>query len=506
MPVISAIDVGSNAIRMAIASVENKKVPRKLCYCREAIRLGQDVFSTGVISPQTIQRSIEAFKKFRSLIDQHHVDRIRALGTSALRESHNRLDMINEISAASGIEVRPIDGDEEARLIRRAVDSRVNLKNKNAILVDMGGGSAEVIILEDGQVSTTNSFRMGSVRLLQMFGNQNQDMTSFASLVRDYLEPTRRFIKTKIRRRKFDLCVGTGGSVEVLGELRKQLLGKRSDEFLYTKEVKQILAELQSTGYEDRVINMKLRPDRADVILPAAVVLDFLLKQFGLSKLMIPRVSIKDGILIELAEEIAGTNYVHLHDQILQSVRVIGRKYDFDEKHAETVAAFAEQLFDATKDLHGLNNDDRLLLSVTAWLHDIGQFINITDHHKHSLYIINASPIVGLTQMQKKIVANVARYHNKSFPKLRHENYISLSEGDRERVKKLSAILRLADAIDFEHVGRVDNMVVSTTKDSLILDLNSSKELSLTKWAVRKQSVLFQEVFNRDVQVGKLLT
>jgi exopolyphosphatase/guanosine-5'-triphosphate,3'-diphosphate pyrophosphatase len=343
---------------------------------------------------------------------------------------------------------------------------------------------------------------MGGVRLLQMFGNRGHDTDNFISLARDYLEPTGRFIKTEIGRRKIDLCVGTGGNVEELGELRKQLLGKRSNEFLHARELKQILAELRAISYEDRIVHLKLRPDRADVILPAAVVLEYLLKQFGLSKVMIPHVSLKDGILIELAEEISGPDYIHLRNQVLQSVRVVGRKFDFDEKHAETVAVFAEQLFDATEPLHGLDSNDRLILSVTAWLHDIGQFINIADHHKHSLYIINASPIVGLTPSQKKIVANVARYHNKSFPKLRHENFVSLSEEDRGRVKKLSAIIRLADAIDFEHVGRVVKLTASMAKDCLILDLKGSSDLSLTKWALRKQSTLFQDVFHMYVQVN----
>jgi exopolyphosphatase/guanosine-5'-triphosphate,3'-diphosphate pyrophosphatase len=207
--------------------------------------------------------------------------------------------------------------------------------------------------------------------------------------------------------------------------------------------------------------------------------------------------------LIELAEEIEDPDHIHLRDQILQSALVIGRKYKFDEKHAETVTIFAEQLFDITKGIHGLDDNDRLILSVTAWLHDIGQFINITDHHKHSLYIINASPIIGLTQMQKMIVANVARYHNKSFPKLRHENYFSLSEDDRERVKKLSAILRLADAIDFEHSGRVVKMSASVNKDCLVIELKGLKDISLTKWAVRKHAELFQNVFHMDVEVLK---
>lgn len=502
MPVICAIDVGSNAIRMAVASVENKQTPEILHYCRESIRLGQDVFATGMISDQATRRSIEAFNKFRSIIDRHHVDHIRALGTSALRESSNRFEFIKEIALASGIEVIPIGGDEEARLISRAAASKINLKNRNAILVDIGGGSAEVIMLEDGQVSASDSYRMGSVRMLQLFGDSNQSTSSFTSLVRDYLEPTRRFIKTRIGRRKLDLCIGTGGNVEELGALRKNMLGKRSNEFLYTKELKQILTELQNLGYEDRIVNLKLRPDRADVILPAAIVLEYLVKQFGLSKVMIPHVSLKDGILIELAEEFAGYDHPHLKDQILQSVRVIGRKFDFDEKHAETVAHFSEQLFDAMTPLHGLDDNDRLMLTATSWLHDIGQFINITDHHKHSFYIINSSPLVGLTTMQKKIVANIARYHNRSFPKLRHENYISLSDDDRERVRKLAAILRLADAIDFEHVGRVVDLTVSMTNGVLILDLKSTNDLTLTRWAVRKQATLFQDVFHMDVQVN----
>jgi len=502
MSVISAVDVGSNGIRLAIASVENKKDPQTLYYCRESIRIGEDVFATGMISPETTQRLIEAFKKFRSIIDQYHVNRIMAFGTSALRESHNRLDIIKQITAASGIEVTPIDGDEEARLISKAVQSKINLTNKNAILVDLGGGSAEIIVLENGRASTTESFKMGGVRLLQMFGNRKVDGGRFTSLVHDYLEPTRRFVKNKIGKKKFDLFVGTGGNIDVLGDLRKQLLGKHSNEYLYAEELQQILAKLHSLSFEDRVIKMKLRPDRADVIVPAAIVLQFLFNQFGHSKLIIPRVSIRDGILIELAEEITDPEHIHLRDQLLQSARVIGRKYKFDEKHAENVAIFAEQLFDITRKFHGLNKEDRLILSVTAWLHDIGQFISITDHHKHSLYIINASPIIGLTQLQKRIVANVARYHNKSFPKIRHENYSSLSEFDRERVRKLSAILRIADAIDFEHAGRVSKLAASVNNDCLVLDLKGSKEILLTKWAVRKHSELFQDVFNMDVVVS----
>jgi exopolyphosphatase / guanosine-5'-triphosphate,3'-diphosphate pyrophosphatase len=312
MPVISAIDVGSNAIRMVIASVEKKESPLVLSRCREPIRLGKDVFVNGLISPGTTILLIDAFKKFRSIIDQHNVHGIRALGTSALRESRNRLEIIQAIAASSGINVTPIGGEEEARIISRAVGAKVNLQNKNSILIDIGGGSVEIIVVENGRVLSTDSLKMGSIRLLEQFGDQKQNTGGFVALVRDHLESARRFIQTKIGKINFDLCVGTGGNIEELGELKSTLLGKSDKGVLSTADLKHLLAQLAASSYEDRITRMKLRPDRADIILPAAVVLEFLLEQFGLAQVMIPHVTFKDGILIELAEEITGTSHIHL--------------------------------------------------------------------------------------------------------------------------------------------------------------------------------------------------
>jgi exopolyphosphatase/guanosine-5'-triphosphate,3'-diphosphate pyrophosphatase len=501
MPVVAAIDVGSNALRLAVASIARSRAVRTIEYLREPIRLGDDVFAAGEISPATTLRAIESFIKFREVIDRHGASRIRAVGTSALREARNRFEFIAKVAMASGIEVSPIGGEEEARLACRAVDSKIDLGGKTAIQIDIGGGSAEVTLIEDGQVSTSESFKMGGVRLVQLFGGKTEDTASFVRIVREYLEPSRRFIKTEIGRRKVDLCIGTGGNIETLGELRRTLLHGRSNEFITARELAAIQSRLQLMSVEERVRKLNLRPDRADVILPSSIVLAYLLKLTGLSRIVIPHVGLKDGLLIELSEDLFGHDKHRRMSQVLQSARVIGKKFNFDSRHAETVAGFAGTIFDATKRLHKLGEEEKLLLIAAALLHDIGQFLGMNDHHKHSLYIINAIPIVGLSPEEKRVVANVARYHHKSFPKPRHEAYASLPQGEKLKVDKLSAILRLADAIDFEHAGRSVRLKASLSRGTLALRLTGDNEQSLARWAVRRHSKLFEDVFRAKVQI-----
>ncbi|HOW57835.1 MAG TPA: hypothetical protein PKZ12_07515 [Smithellaceae bacterium] len=303
MPIFCVIDLGSNAIRLAISSVERGKQPRLIYTCREAIRIGEDVFTAGIISGETIRRCVTAFEKFRFFINEHKVKRVTALGTSALRDAGNQREFISRIAQASGITITPIDGAEEARLISRAVETRINLQNKNAVLFDIGGGSVQIVLLEEGVVTKTKSYQAGCVRLLHLFGNNAENATEFTASVRRYLALLAPVVRAEIGTAKTDVCVGLGGSVNILGCLRKQLQGKHSDRFLLIKELKKIIAQLQSLSCQERIAELKLSPDRADVILPASVVLEFLMEHFNMDKVMIPYVTLKDGALVEMAAE-----------------------------------------------------------------------------------------------------------------------------------------------------------------------------------------------------------
>jgi exopolyphosphatase/guanosine-5'-triphosphate,3'-diphosphate pyrophosphatase len=496
MPVLAAIDVGSNALRLAIGDVDRDQRITIVENLREPVRLGRDVFTSGMIPEETMDQAVSAFQRFRAAIDARGAMLTRAVATSATREALNRDIFIDRISGGSGIEVTAIGAEEEARLIFLAVAARLDLKDRTAMLVDIGGGSTEVTLVEDEQIIVTESFRVGTVRLLQLFEEQRQGEATFHRLLREYMDATQKRIRKEIGPRKVNLCVGTGGNIETLGDLRTSLLGKERNGVISDDDLDTLLKKMQGMTYEQRVQELGLRPDRADVIVPASIVLQKIVRAAGVDEIVIPRVGLKDGVLIDMVQELFGEKKPVRRDQILASALQLGRKFMFDEQHARTVARYAVRLFDETRSLHTMGMEFRVLLEAAALLHDIGHFINPADHHKHSYYLLTASPLVGLTEPQQAIVANVARYHRKSMPKPQHEGYQLLSPKERVAVAKLSALLRLADAMDNEHGSKVEDFTVEYKKPKLTLRLRGEGDLLLEKWALVKKAPMFEEVFS----------
>jgi len=496
MPTFAAIDVGSNAIRLILGTVDGEETFQVVENFREPVRLGQDVFTKGTIAEETIEKAADAFMRFKATITAHDAKWTKAVATSATREAQNREIFIDRIGQASGIEIDIISGEEEARLIHLAVASKINLKNKHAMLLDIGGGSAEITLTSDGQILSTESYKMGAVRLLQVLEEKKHGEHHFNQLVREYVDATQRRMKKELGKEKIDMCVGTGGNIESLGDLRKELFDKDRNTVITTEELDTLVKKMQSLTYEERVQQLRLRPDRADVIVPASIVLQKIVKLAGVDEVEIPCVGLKDGLLIDMVQELFGERKTSSRDQVMTSALQLGRKYMFDEQHGTTVARYALQLFDETKMLHNLSLEYRTLLEVAALLHDIGHFINMTDHHKHTMYLLTATPIIGLKENQMAIVANAARYHRKSLPKPQHEAYSVLAPKDRVVVSKLAAILRLADAMDNEHATKVANFSVEYKKPKLVLKLSGEGDLLLEKWALMKKSAMFEEVFS----------
>jgi len=501
MPILAAVDVGSNAIRLAIGSVDGDRKLTIIENLRESVRLGQDVFKNGTIAEETIERATEAFVRFRQSIESHGAKWTKAVATSAIREALNRELFVDRVAQASGIEIEPIGSEEEARLIHLGVSEKVNLKNKLAMLVDIGGGSAEITLAQDGQILSTETFRMGAVRLLQVLEEKKHGERKFNQLVREYVDAAQRRIKKEIGSQKIDLCVGTGGNIESLGELRRELFRKDRNTVIAKDELDAIVKKLQAMSYEERIQQLRLRPDRADVIVPASVVMQKIVKLANVDEVLIPNVGLKDGLLIDMMQELYGEKK-HLHrDQVFASALQAGRKYMFDEQHGTITAKFAVKLFDETKNLHNLNLEYRLLLEVAALLHDIGMFINVNDHHKHTYYLLTSTPVIGLNQTQMGIVANVARYHRKSFPKVSHEGYRVLSSKDRVIVSKLAALLRLADAMDNEHASKVTDFDIDYKKPKFIIRLKGEGDMLLEKWALANKAGLFEDVLSTKVVI-----
>jgi exopolyphosphatase/guanosine-5'-triphosphate,3'-diphosphate pyrophosphatase len=502
MSKIAAIDVGSNAMRMVVGEVDEAWRVNTLENLRLPVRLGQDVFSKGYLGQETIQQTEEVFRRFKHVADNYGIQRLRAVATSAAREASNSGLLIENVMHASGIELEVISGEEEARLIHLAVIHALNLKNKRTMLIDIGGGSVEVTISTGQNIISTESYNMGTVRLLEKLDTKDNSKHPFGKLVREYAEAARYRIERDIGAEKIQVCAATGGNVEEIGHLRQKLFKADSDRFIMLDELAELIGRLDRLSYEERIRKLKLRPDRADVILPASIVLHMIASEAGVKQIAIPNVGLKDGILLDIAEDLSRSPRPQRREQAWESALHMGRKYQFDEKHARLTAKLAACLFEQSRALHELDESHVLVLEMAALLHDIGHFINTVDHEKHGYYLLSANRLIGLTLREQTIVANLVRYHRKQAPTTGDDNFKSLNQKDRAIVTKLSALLRLADSMDVSHANPVTNVTLQETRSGWQIKLFGKSDLMLENWSLSKRKSPFEEVFGVKLEIN----
>lgn len=301
---LAAVDIGSNAIRLVIGQIDDHGDISVLKKFREPVRLGEDVFSKGEISEKTSEKALAAFIRFRNRIKEGQIKHVRAVATSALREAKNRDEFIASVKKASGLSIEVIDGLEEGRLIYSAVSHRVNLNDKVALLIDIGGGSVELTVVDHGARKATQSFKMGTVRILQLIQQRGLKEGSARLVIDELMGPAREFIAKQTEKFHIDIAVGTGGNFETLGKLRVALLHKNSIFSMYSSEVADLAAHLETMSLKERIQFLRLRPDRADVIVPAAHLTRAVMDAAQTEVLVIPYVGLRDGILTEMGSKV----------------------------------------------------------------------------------------------------------------------------------------------------------------------------------------------------------
>lgn len=495
---IAAIDVGSNAIRMAVARPMSGGRLEMLESTRLPVRLGQDVFTTGQLSESIMQAAVDAFLRFRAIADQFGVSQLRAVGTSALREAENGELLLDRIARQTGIQVEIISGEEEARLIHLAVSKALDLTGKRAVLIDIGGGSVEVTIVRGEEILSSESYPMGTVRLLKRLGS-NGGLPGI-HLLREYTESARRRIDRELGGQKVDLCAGTGGNLEEMGLLRKRLFRRETTDRITLDELNALIERLSEMTLEERIKKLDLRPDRADVLLPACMVVHLIAREARVKEILIPGVGLKDGVLWDMLPLALGPRLPR-REQVMNAAMRLGQKYAFDAEHAAHVARLSVRIFDQTLSLHGLDENDRLLLETAALLHDIGHFINTIEHDRHGCYILKHSPLMGLEPNQQEVVANIVRFHRKTSPSIQDESFRALPPKERMTVLKLCAILRLADALEVSHAARLRDVTLEKNGNTWQVLLRGEGELMLEKWSFEKRKGLFQEVFGVSLEL-----
>jgi len=498
---VAAIDAGTNAIRFVVAEFVDPTHWTELEYQRVPVRLGRSTFLTGSLAEETMAAAVQAMATFRRSIDTHGVPTYRAVATSAVRESRNGGELVERIRSESGIRLDTITGSEEARLVWVAARSRVDLGAGRWMLADLGGGSLELSVASDEGLHWIESHQMGTVRLLEDLGGADMPPAEFREMVSEYAGTLR--IPGDVLDPPLDGLMATGGNIETLAELAACGVDASGVSVLEVDTLHAWIDRLASMTARQRMEELGLREDRADVILPAALLYERVAALAGQDRIVVPHMGVKEGILMDLVEDLVGPS-VHasrLETEAFRGAVALGRRFHFDEAHGRHVARLALSLFDQLQELHGLDDAERRILLGAAVLHDVGLFISYRKHHKHSLYLIDNSELPTYSRDEISLVALVARYHRRAEPKKKHYIYQDLSDSARRRVRRLAALLRVADALDREHLQRVTEVRAREMDGEILLEVEGRGELLLERWALRKKSRMFARVFGTPVRM-----
>jgi exopolyphosphatase/guanosine-5'-triphosphate,3'-diphosphate pyrophosphatase len=494
---VAAIDVGSNALRMLAAEFSDDLNYAVLASERFPLRLGHDVFLTGKMSAESMRKTVECLAGFHARAVELGVGLSRAIATSAVRESENAEELLFQVRDRVGIDLERISGYEEARLVHLAVRRKVRMDGGQWVIADLGGGSVEVSLVDAKGILWSESHNMGSVRLLEELAGAAEDPGRFAKLLTEYVATLR--VPSAARGTAPSGLVATGGNIEALLALAGASGGDGVG-VLRIDDLKAIIEKLANLSYAERMKQMGLRADRADVILPAALVFERLAGLVGVREILVPQVGLKEGIAFDLVDGLSRREDL-LDRQTLEPALGLGRKYLFDEPHALQVSRLALSLFDQLKKVHRLGPGERRILMAAGILHDVGSFISLKGHHKHTLYIVMQSELPGFSPEEMRLVANVARYHRKTSPAPHHPFFTGLSSADRDRVWKLASILRTADALDREHLQRVTDVHVSVEGNTARLTLRGSGDLLLERWALERKIQMLCDYFGLKTTV-----
>ncbi len=469
---LGAIDAGSNAIRMVVAElgpsdlirIEAERVP---------VRLGHGAFTRGELDDAIVDQAVAAFVHFRERFDHHGVAIYRAVGTSAVRNASNRDVLLHRLYHEAGIELEVIEGEEEARLVRKATIQALALALPGQVpraILDLGGGSLEVN-LRHGTSWRGYSLPVGTVRLLETFGLDGAIAEAEAGMVRRYTATLMHTIAGGPNGN--GLAAATGGNAEALAKIVGD--GNPVMPSFELSALEKALPSIVGASVEDRMAQFGVKRDRAEVLGIAALVFATVARQLGIAKLMAPNVGIREAVLLELAETARDeqAKAEGAHDKaLLTAARAFANRVDHDTTHGEHVRQLARALFHQLRDVHGVPDDRGVLLEVAALLHDVGEVVNVRGHHKHSEYMIRWARIPGLDDASREIIALLARTHRKDAARARQLiSESALPKDQRAQVRRLSGLLRIADALDSEHRSRVEQVVCTRMGEAIVLDL-----------------------------------
>jgi exopolyphosphatase / guanosine-5'-triphosphate,3'-diphosphate pyrophosphatase len=507
MPRYAAIDIGSNSIRMEAAEVVPGEPTRILASDREVTRLGEAVFRGGAVGEEALRSTCAVLARMAATYRKLDVVGVRAVATSAIRDTRNQRDFLARATEAAGTPVEIISGREEARLIHLGVEGGWPQNGKRVLILDIGGGSAEIIAAEEGRLREAFSIPLGAVRLREIFLEDDpptaRQLHQMQEFIREKLdEPVKR-----LGHPAWDRAIATSATASAVASAVTRVGRSRREEVdrqrVPASQVRTLYRKLAELNLAGRRKVTGIGPRRAEIIVPGVAVLSIFLEEFQLLSVYYSRAGVRDGIIADLAARNVGAELSRLSRDQRREVESMARRYGVSLENARKVADITAVLFTALQSLHELPPATGKLLDAAAFLHDVGHFVNAASHHKHSYYVVSNSDMAGFTERERLLVAALCRYHRRSLPAVTHSTFQSLAPEEKRTLLLLIPILRLADNLVLGHEQRILGVECRLRDGEVLVQVHAEGDIDLEQWGAERAGEAFRQVYNRGISVAK---
>ena len=514
---IAAIDIGTNSFHLLVAAVDPKLRTFRIIQAEKATtRLGERDPETGELTEAAMQRGLETLRQFRDLAASHRVEQIVTAATSAVREAPNGRDFLQTILDDLGMEVDLVSGPEEARLIYLGVLSGMPFGDRPHLLLDIGGGSTELILADGRDARALTSTRVGAVRLQRDFVRDDpmppQRRSFLQAFIQGSLEPAVDKVRRRIKPGETPVLVATSGTAMAIGSLaasEEERPPRKLHGYCVTRQsLNQVVDRLITMTPAQRRELAPINDRRAEIIVPGALILQTTMKMLGVGEFVLSERALREGLIVDwmLRQGLLEDRFSFQSSIRQRTVLHQVQRFAVNQSRAERVASHALSLYDATRGvMHDDSGEGRELLWAAAMLHTCGQHINISAYHKHTWYLIRHGELLGYSEAEHLMVAAIARYHRRSLPKKRHESWQLVATRDNRRcVHQMALLLRLAAALDRRPEPVISALRIHAVKGSLDLEIvpeRVNQNVSLEQWSLEGCAEVVKEAVGVNLRV-----
>ncbi|GAB5402432.1 MAG: Ppx/GppA phosphatase family protein [Aureliella sp.] len=503
---VAVIDIGATSVRMAIAEIDSDGNVRELENLSQPVSLGKDTFTQRRIRKSSIEQCVRVLKSYRQLLHEYGIvaaEQIRVIATSAVREAMNRLAFMDRVYIATGLEVETLDEAEVNRITYMGIQPLLQTDPDNAakksVIIEVGGGSTEVLVVQSGNVLFAHTYRLGTLRLLETLEKSDALPAKRRALLENQILRVVAQILEHVSSDGTLNMIAIGGDVRFAAKHLIEDWDPNALSYVKTDALNDFTRKILKMSEDQLVAAYGISFQAAETVAPALLSYVLLARGFQQKRMAIANTNLRDGLLQDMATRELWT--ANFRSQIIRSAIGLGRRFDFDEKHARHIAMLSKGLFNELQDEHQLEPRMELVLYLAALLHEIGLYINIRGNHKHAMYLIRHSELFGLSRHDVLLVSLIVRYHRRSSPMPQHDGYANLPRRERVAVSKLAAMLRIAIALDDSRSQRIKEVTCRLDASRCVLTAHGVEDVSLEQLALRQSGNLFQEIFGRAVQL-----